>query len=197
MSVLVFHTEQGLVWEFCIWMWTPVRKPCYQSDCRPLCDWHLDAVGFCKAAFASGASYSLPGPWGCYCRLPASLKWCVASATGLQLLSWLWSRQTMHIAGSPSSSRSAAVGSWSILEANGASWFCTYGCKESISFVAECRESGIYVLFHLCDTAGRDCMFQMLSSLCCGWITCSNAFKGLTNWSEHSEALLPLEGIVS
>jgi len=31
--VPVFHPEQGLHWEFCIWIWTPVSKPCYQSDC--------------------------------------------------------------------------------------------------------------------------------------------------------------------
>lgn len=55
--------------------------------------------------------------------------------------------------------------------------------------------------FTLCDTAGQedgDCMLQLQSSLWCCWITCYlDAFKGRTNQSEHSEALLPLEGSVS
>jgi len=40
---------------------------------QPLCDWHLDTVVFCKAAFASGTSYSPAEPRGCFPRLPASL----------------------------------------------------------------------------------------------------------------------------
>lgn len=38
-----------------------------------LCGWHLAVVDFCKAAFASGTTYSLPDPWGCCSRLLSSI----------------------------------------------------------------------------------------------------------------------------
>lgn len=97
---------------------------------------------------------------------PCQVKYCLSHQAGVAFLGQANPAQPILT----QLCKPPAVGSWSSLEAHKTIGFVCMVVKSPSAFLAKHRDSGVYVLFHLCDTAGWEngnCMLQLYCCLHC------------------------------